>query len=170
MAEDEPESQQARYGDESPGEQDRELTTMSYLAVRPGLPVVTHDGDQFGVVEHVLQEPDIDLFDGIVVYTGKGLLADHAQHGHLGEALAHGQMRQVGNVLGMLRFVDADQIEAITPGYVKCLFGRSQVAELPAPAGQESYHAGMMSRATIPLTHRYGQVFSRPYWKRDRPG
>ena len=37
---------------------DEELTTMSYRAVGLGLPVVTHSGQQFGVVEHVLEVPE----------------------------------------------------------------------------------------------------------------
>ena len=58
---------------------EEELTTMSYRAVGLGLPVVTHSDEQFGVVEHVLEVPELDLFDGIVVYTGTGLGAVHAK-------------------------------------------------------------------------------------------
>jgi hypothetical protein len=54
---------------------EEELSTISYRAVGAGLPVVTRSGDQFGVVEHVLEVPELDLFDGIVVYTGTGLAA-----------------------------------------------------------------------------------------------
>jgi hypothetical protein len=35
---------------------EEELSTISYRAVSVGLPVVTHSGDQFGVVEHVLDD------------------------------------------------------------------------------------------------------------------
>jgi hypothetical protein len=98
---------------------EQELFTISYRAVSLGLPVVTHSGDQFGVVEHVLEVPELDLFDGIVVYTGTGLAAIHPRKN---ETLARAEMLRVGQLGGWLRFVDADQVEAITPGYVKCTF------------------------------------------------
>jgi hypothetical protein len=55
------------------------------MALQVGTPVQTSDGHTFGTVEHVLQDPELDLFDGIVV------------------SIHHG-----------LRFVDRDQIEEIT--------------------------------------------------------
>jgi hypothetical protein len=38
----------------------------SYLTLGPGVPVYSSDGERLGVVEHVLAEPDKDIFDGIV--------------------------------------------------------------------------------------------------------
>jgi len=49
---------------------DDELSTTSYRAVTLGLPVLTHSGRQFGVVEHVLEVPELDLFDGEPVSGG----------------------------------------------------------------------------------------------------
>ena len=68
-----------------------EGTPISYEALEVGTPVLSSTGNQFGTVEHVLQIPEEDLFDGIAVKT---------QHG--------------------LRFVDRDQIDKITTTAVLC--------------------------------------------------
>jgi hypothetical protein len=137
---------------------DEELSTISYRAVGAGLPVVTRSGDQFGVVEHVLEVPELDLFDGIVVYTGTGLAAIHPR---TDEAHARADMLRVGQLGGWLRFVDADQVAAITPGYVKCTFERSQVELLPVPDGPPVLHPDM-AREDRAATHAwYGQWFGR---------
>jgi hypothetical protein len=39
----------------------------SYLTCGEGLPVYSRDGRQVGKVAHVLADPDIDVFDGIVL-------------------------------------------------------------------------------------------------------
>ncbi len=143
-------------GDASGSEE--ELSTISYRAVGVGHPVVTHSGEQFGVVEHVLEVPELDLFDGIVVYTGTGLAAIHPKD----DALARAEMLRVGQLRGWLRFVDADQVAAITPGYVKCAFEQSQVALLPVPDGPPVLHPDM-AREDRAATHTwYGQWFGRP--------
>jgi uncharacterized protein YrrD len=41
----------------------------SYLALEPGRPVYSSDGKEVGKVEHVLADPDADIFDGIVLDT-----------------------------------------------------------------------------------------------------
>ena len=43
---------------------------VSYEAVTPGVPVLTRGSEQFGILEHVLEVPQLDLFDGIVVWVG----------------------------------------------------------------------------------------------------
>ena len=58
---------------------------IAYTGVPVGLPVVSGDLQEFGTVEHVLEVPTEDLFDGIAVHTSEGL-----------------------------RFVDRDQIAEIT--------------------------------------------------------
>ncbi len=148
---------------------DDELFSISYRAVTLGLPVVTHSGRQFGVVEHVLEVPELDLFDGIVVYTGTGLAAVHAKS----ENRARAEMLRLGQMRGWLRFVDADQVAAITPGYVKCTFEMSQVADLPVPDGPPVFHPDLdiEARAATAATHPgygqwYGQWFRRPRWIR----
>jgi hypothetical protein len=149
----------------SSDDSEEELTTMSYRAVGAGLPVVTHSGEQFGVVEHVLKVPDLDLFDGIVVYTGTGLGAMHPRS----ERTARYEMLRVGQLRGWLRFVDADQVAAITPGYVKCTFERSQVDLLPGPDGPPVLEPDMAleDRASTAAMHPwFGRWFGRPHWIR----
>jgi peptidase S51-like protein len=51
---------------------DDEQFAVSYQGVSPGVPVLTRDGKQFGILEHVLEVPEEDIFDGIVVWTGGG--------------------------------------------------------------------------------------------------
>jgi hypothetical protein len=43
----------------------------SYLTLSPGVPVYSSDGQQLGDVEHVLADPEKDIFDG-VVFGGEG--------------------------------------------------------------------------------------------------
>ena len=38
----------------------------SYLTLSAGVPVYSRDGQRLGEVEHVLGDPDADIFDGIV--------------------------------------------------------------------------------------------------------
>jgi len=48
-------------------------TPISYLALEVGTPVQDSSGKTIGKVEHVLQLPEEDLFDGIVLSTDRGL-------------------------------------------------------------------------------------------------
>jgi uncharacterized protein YrrD len=41
----------------------------SYLTLSQGLPVYSSDGRKLGAVEHVLADPEEDIFDGIVLDT-----------------------------------------------------------------------------------------------------
>jgi hypothetical protein len=142
-----------------------EQTTMSYRAVTMGLPVVTHSGEQFGIVEHVLEVPEEDLFDGVVVYTG----TLHTTK----PAISRFEMIRLGHLRNEVRFVDADQVAAITPGYVKCTFEKDQVALLPLPDGPPVLHPDMAEedQAATSATHPwyggyYGRWFRRPRWIR----
>ncbi len=45
---------------------------VSCQGVSPGVPVLTRDRTQFGILEHVPEVPEEDVFDGIVVWTGGG--------------------------------------------------------------------------------------------------
>jgi uncharacterized protein YrrD len=42
---------------------------ISYLALAEGVPVYSSDGKELGKVEHVLAEPEEDIFDGFVIDT-----------------------------------------------------------------------------------------------------
>ena len=44
-------------------------TPGSYLTLAERTPVYSSDGEQLGRVEHVLADPDVDIFDGIVLDT-----------------------------------------------------------------------------------------------------
>jgi hypothetical protein len=39
----------------------------SYLELEEGVPVYSSEGERMGVVEHVLADPDSDIFDGLVI-------------------------------------------------------------------------------------------------------
>lgn len=114
-------------------------TPISYLALEVGTAVKSSSGQVFGKVEHVLQIPAEDLFDGIVVSTKNGL-----------------------------RFVDRDQIAEITRGAVVCSLSDTEVAELPAPHGTSSFHADVTQDIGPALTARFGRLFGRERWIRDR--
>src|ERR1700722_16315115 len=54
----------------------------SYMGVTLGVPVLTKDGEQFGILEHVLAVEEEDIFEGIVVWVGGGGWAERKiQHG-----------------------------------------------------------------------------------------
>jgi hypothetical protein len=80
---------------------------MSYLTLEPGTPVFASDGSEVGRVEHVLADPDADIFDGLVIDARGG--------GH--------------------RFVDAPQVERIETGGVTLALDPAGVHGLPEPSG-----------------------------------
>jgi hypothetical protein len=61
----------------------------SYLELEDGVPVFSSEGDRIGVVEHVLADADMDIFDGIVIQSRAGpgghRFADASQVGELYE-------------------------------------------------------------------------------------
>ena len=109
---------------------------ISYLALATGTPVASATGTRFGTVEHVLQIPELDEFDGIVVST------------------AHG-----------LRFVDRDQISDITTAAVTCRLSDEEVASLPAPHGAPVLHLDASYEDGSSLSARFARLFKRPHWK-----
>jgi uncharacterized protein YrrD len=80
----------------------------SYLTLKPGLPVYSREGERVGVVEHVLAEPEQDIFDGIVF--DSSLLPG----GH--------------------RFVDAPEVQEIYERGVVLTLDATAARELPDPA------------------------------------
>jgi hypothetical protein len=109
---------------------------ISYESLTVGTAVLTESGAQFGTVEHVLQIPEEDLFDGIVVKTKNGL-----------------------------RFVDRDQITDITTTLVRCSLTDDQAAALPAPHGTLVLHPDLTHDEGPSLTARLGRLFGRQRWK-----
>lgn len=108
---------------------------IAYSALGKGVPLLTQSGKQFGTVEHVLQIPEEDLFDGIAVATSDGL-----------------------------RFVDRDQISEITTAYVRCTLTDEQAAALPAPLGTATFTADALQDAGTSLHDRFGRMFGRERW------
>ena len=109
---------------------------ISYMALTVGTPVVSSTSNEFGQVHHVLQVPELDLFDGISVKTKHGL-----------------------------RFVDRDQITEITTTVVHCSISDEEVASLPRPSGPPVVELDLHHDEGPSLTARIGRLFGRPHWK-----
>lgn len=109
---------------------------ISYESLTLGTPVVTSGGTEFGKVHHVLQVPELDLFDGISVKTRHGL-----------------------------RFVDRDQIDEITTTVVRCALSDEEAASLPPPTGPPVEELDLARDEGPSLTARLGRLFGRPHWK-----
>jgi hypothetical protein len=110
---------------------------ISYMALEPGTPVLTTSGEPFGTVEHVLQVPELDVFDGLAVKTH--------HHGH--------------------RFVDRDQVVDITTAAVTTTVTDDQVDTLPAPSGPLVLHPDTAHDEGPSLSARWGRLFGREHWK-----
>jgi hypothetical protein len=109
---------------------------VSYEALPVGAAVLSATDTQFGTVEHVLQVPELDLFDGIAVKTKHGL-----------------------------RFVDRDQITDIRTTLVRCALSDEEAAHLPAPQGALVLHPDTARDEGPSLSARYGRLFGREKWK-----
>lgn len=114
-------------------------TPIAYGALQKGTAMLTQSGRQFGVVEHVLEIPAEDLFDGIVTATDHGL-----------------------------RFVDRDQVGTITTRYVLCTITDEQVAALPLPDGPPVYTVDALQDTGESLHDRLGRLFRRPHWRLEK--
>ena len=109
---------------------------ISYEALAVDTPVVSSSGAEFGKVHHVLQVPELDLFDGISVQTKHGL-----------------------------RFVDRDQIAEITTTVVRCTLSDDEAASLPPPSGPPALEVDVAHDGGSSLTARLGRLFGRPHWR-----
>lgn len=109
---------------------------ISYEALTPGTPVVSATGVQFGTVHHVLQVPELDLFDGISVTVHHGL-----------------------------RFVDRDQITEITTTVVRTSLTDEDAANLPPPDGPPVLAPDLARFEGSSLSARLGRLFGRPHWR-----
>ncbi len=112
---------------------------ISYMALEVGTSVESSSGTAFGSVEHVLQIPSEDLFDGIVVTTHHGL-----------------------------RFVDRDQITRITRTVVSCSVSDDEVASLPAPEGTRVFHVDALQDVGPSLSAHLGRLFRRERWIEEK--
>ncbi len=114
-------------------------TPVSYHAAVTGSPVLSASGHQIGTLEHVLEVPELDLFDGIVIHTHAGL-----------------------------RFIDPDRIEKITRSYIRCTISDDQASILPPPDGPPVYHVDALEYSGDSVHDVLGRMFRRPHWKRDQ--
>jgi hypothetical protein len=112
---------------------------ISYQALRKGVPVRASGGEEIGTVEHVLEVPELDVFDGIVLTTPGGL-----------------------------RFADADQVADITDRYVLLNLPAEEAGRLGQPQAPPVYHADPSEHAGGSLNDWFGRTFGRGRWKRDR--
>lgn len=112
---------------------------IAYSALRKGAQVTTVDGERLGTVEHVLQDPALDLFDGLAVRTRHGL-----------------------------RFVDASQVTSITTDGVDTSIAEAAVAGLPAPEGDAVLDADPEQFQGEGLTAWWGRTFRRSHWLREK--
>lgn len=112
---------------------------VSYEGVPSGVPLLSSSGRQFGTLAKVLEIPEEDLFDGVIVKT---------HHGR--------------------RFVDRDQIAEITTEYIKCDLDDAATQALPEPSGtsafdaDDSYGEGNSFREWVHRTFGHGG------WKREK--
>jgi hypothetical protein len=111
---------------------------ISYLAAVRGTPVLTSTGTQIGTLEHVLQVPEVDVFDGIVIATEAGL-----------------------------RFIDADHVQRITESRIWCGLDDAQAAQLPPPGGAPVYRVDALQDSGHSLHDVLGRMFRRPHWIRE---
>ena len=112
---------------------------IAYTALAKGTPVLSTSGAEFAEVEHVLQDPDLDLFDGIAVRGDGGL-----------------------------RFVDAGQVSRITSGAVHTTITDAETDALPKPDGNPVFEADPEEYEGTGLSAWFGRMFMREHWTRDR--
>ena len=113
-------------------------TPISYLAATRGTPVLTSSGTQIGTLEHVLEVPEVDVFDGIVIATQAGL-----------------------------RFIDADYVQRITRSQIWCSLDDAQAGKLSPPDGAPVYRVDALQDSGHSLHDVLGRLFRRPHWTRE---
>jgi hypothetical protein len=145
---------------------------ISYEGVPLGVPVLTKDGEQFGLLEHVLAVEEEDIFEGIVVWAGGGSWAQRKVQREL--SLGHQSAARFLETFrhNDLRFVEADKVAMITVGYIRCDLDRSQVALLQPPSGAPVFYANAIDQAGPSRrggygNRMYGPMFGRARWRRE---
>jgi hypothetical protein len=113
-------------------------TPISYQAATRGTPVLSTSGTQIGTLEHVLEVPEVDVFDGIVIGTRAGL-----------------------------RFIDADYVQRITRSRIWCSLDDTQAGKLPPPEGAPVYRVDALRDSGHSLHDILGRMFRRPHWYRE---
>jgi len=111
---------------------------ISYQAAVRGTPVLSSAGTKIGTLEHVLEVPEVDVFDGFVIATDGGL-----------------------------RFVDADLVQVITRSYIRCAVDDTKARQLPQPEGAPVYRVDALADSGHSLHDVFGRLFRRPHWIRE---
>jgi hypothetical protein len=111
---------------------------ISYQAAVRHSPVLASTGTTIGYLEHVLEVPELDVFDGIVISTHDGL-----------------------------RFIDADHVTRITWTELVTDLDEAEAAQLPAPSGPPVYHVDALADSGDNMHDVLGRFFGRPHWIRD---
>ena len=106
-------------------------TAISYQAAVRGTPVLSSAGTQIGTLEHVLEVPEVDVFDGIVIATQAGL-----------------------------RFIDADYVQRITRSCIWSSLDDAQAAQLPPPEGTPVYRVDARRTPAIACTTAWAACFA----------
>ena len=108
----------------------------SYLALTEGIPVYSSDEQELGLVEHVLADPEIDIFDGIVVDRSR--------------------------LPGGYRFVDAQQVAEIFERGVSLSITAAEAQQLPIPqANPAVMEADPADAAGGELEHKLRRAWDR---------
>jgi hypothetical protein len=118
--------------------QEQDDEAVSYQAAVRHSQVLASTGATIGHLEHVLEVPELDVFDGIVIATHDGL-----------------------------RFIDADHVTRITRTRLRTDLSESQAAQLPAPSGPPVYHVDALQDSGDNMHDVLGRFFGRPHWTRD---
>ncbi len=100
--------------------------------------MLSSSGNRIGTLEHVLQVPEVDVFDGIVIATQAGL-----------------------------RFIDADYVREITTTHIGVSLDDAQAAQLAPPDGAPVYRVDALADTGQSLHDRLGRLFRRPHWIRE---
>ena len=111
---------------------------ISYQAATRGTPVLTSSGTQIGTLEHVLEVPEVDVFDGIVIATKDGI-----------------------------RFIDADSVQQITRSHIQSSLDDAQASQLQPPDGAPVYRVDALADSGHSLHDVLGRLFRRPRWTRE---
>ena len=113
---------------------------IAYEALTKGTPVLSSTGTEIGIVEHVLADSSLDLFDGVVVKTPAGL-----------------------------RFVTADQVGRITTTAVHSTVTDADISGLQKPhTGDAVFEADPEQNSGSELNEWFGRHFLREHWTRPR--
>jgi hypothetical protein len=128
------------YADSGGAVQRDDDPAVSYEGAVPGTPVLSRSGTEIGTLEHVLEVPELGLFDGIVIATDWGL-----------------------------RFIGADQIKVITIRHIRCRIDDAEAARLPPPDGSPVYRVNVLEEIGDSLHALLGRRSHPPHGPGEEP-